>query len=107
MTPREPTRLHLFVSDAEDFINGKHNWCFHVAASKEMFDNNSRWVYVCALNIDFEKYLSLDSMRQQALDNLAKDLERERAAFTTLQKDIENRRQNLLAITHNPEPDHA
>lgn len=101
MIPREPTRLFLYISDAEAYIKGGRDYCFSLVSDKEYTDNVfDEWVYVCHIDVDFPLHVSETDIRQAAITRLEDRIAETRA---NAQRDVERldkRRQELLALTH-------
>jgi hypothetical protein len=102
--PREPTRLFLYISDAEAYIKGGRDYCFSLVSDKEYTDSVfDEWIYVCHIDIDFPLHVSETDIRQVAITKLEDRIAETRA---NAQRDVERldrRRQELLALTYQGE----
>ena len=95
------TKLHLYISEYDDYLEGQYNWAFTVFADKETGDRcrkNDPYIYVGEFEMDVSAHS--DEATKAALDALNKAEQTERAEHTVKMNMLSVKRANLLAITH-------
>ena len=90
-------KLYAYITDPEDFLNGEYNWCFGLSAKPEI----SAWLRAGEIEVEFD--LDEKQVRQIAVEQINAEMQVRRDDFTRGMGELEQRKQELLSITHQPE----
>ena len=94
-------KLYLYITNNERFVNGELDFAFTVYADKDIVSRNE-WdkVFVGEFEIDLP---NPDSITQLAVADIDREIQQHRARAESEASMLETRKQNLLAITHQPD----
>ena len=89
-------KLHLYITEPEDFMKGDYDWCFKVSSNDNL--NGGGWIS-CG---EAELNISVDTgtVISKTVGALSKKIDEEKAVFSARLKSLEDRKANLLALTH-------
>ena len=94
-------KLHLYIRDHEAYLEGSFNHCFSVIADKATWDRLFP-EYTYAGEFEFTPEVSTDDVTLAAIENIDTEINQTRAKLQSQVNGLETRKQNLLAITHQP-----
>jgi len=100
MNIREPITLHLFISDPEEFTQGDFNHCFTLRHTDAEWyrENYPERPYVCEIQVDLERYISPDTVRKIAVQELSDRISYVRVNAQNEVARLDERRCALLAL---------
>ncbi len=91
-------KAFIYIRDNEAYLRGDFDFAFDVFADKEL-PERIRPEYIFVQEIDIEPVEILD-VTQAAVTSLDEEITNTRAEFQNRISKLEERKQNLLAITH-------
>ncbi|MCP4489806.1 MAG: hypothetical protein GY820_21185 [Gammaproteobacteria bacterium] len=91
-------KLHLYIRDAESFVNGNFDFAFTVYADLEVVDRlGVSYPYICEFEVDIPE---VKDITQIAVAGLDREIQKVRAKSEAEVQHIESRKANLLSLEH-------
>jgi len=91
-------KLYLYIANEEDYLNGCYDYAFTLYAKKH--DWNER-IFVQDVEVNIAN-IDRTEITQKVVDTISKEEEKTRAEFEIKMGMLEEKKQNLLSITHQP-----
>ena len=89
-------KLHLYISDTADFVEGKFDYAFSVYAEK--YDWLKR-PYVGSFEMDISK-VDVGELTQKVIADIEAEEDKQRAEYQIKMDMLATKKANLLSITH-------
>lgn len=95
-------KLYLYIDNEEQFLQGDYALCLRIS-DYEHSEGQRIFDWIPAGVVDVEIDVDANMVRQLAVEKLDKRIKYARAEGEAKVRDLENRKQDLLAISHQPE----
>lgn len=95
-------KMHLVLTDPDSFLRGRYDYCFHLYTEDP---NVSGWVHCGTVDLDVN--VDRGPLIKATVDAINHEIEKVRDDCAAQLDVLQRRKDELLAITHQPESDHA
>jgi len=90
-------KQHIYLTDLSNFLRGDYN-CFSMLS---YLSPSTGWLPVAEIYVDVD--LDKNGLRQKLIDEIDEEIETIREGVTQKLQQLEQGKQQLLALIHNPE----
>jgi len=97
-------KLYIYITDMEAALKGDFEWSLNTS-TRDNLDDGTSWII--AGDVDFDLSVDREAITKAAITKLDAAIERERTESNEKLMRLEQRKNELLAITHEPEKEQS